>query len=90
MKGMKMARLFAKLNYLVTIPISLVILLNSRRVHSAYRLNWWKRVVFGLRVVRNKHGIQTGTSYKTALAMALKLFELPPEVPGVMVECGTY
>jgi hypothetical protein len=87
---MKMARLLMKFYYLITIPVSLAFLLHSTRIHPAYRLSWWKRIVFGLRVVRNKHRIPTGTSYKTALVMALKLFELPPEVLGVVVECGTW
>src|ERR1700730_3009129 len=85
-----MARLLMKFYYLVTIPVSLVFLLHSTRIHPAYRLSWWKRIVFGLRVVRNKHSIPTGASFKTALVMALKLFELPPEAPGVVVECGTW
>jgi len=86
----RMTRFFRILYYLVTIPVSLVILLHSRRIHPAYRLSWLRRIMFGLRVVRNKHSIPTGGSYKTALVMALKLFELPPEVPGVVVECGTW
>jgi hypothetical protein len=77
-------------HYLFTIPASFIFILHSARIHPAYRLTWWRRIVFGLRVVRNKHRIQTGTSYKTALVMALKLFELPPDVPGVVVECGTW
>jgi O-methyltransferase len=85
-----MTRFLMKLYYLVTIPVSLVFLLHSTRIHPAYRLSWWKRMAFGLRVIRNKHSIPTGTSYKTALVIALKLFELPPEVPGVVVECGTW
>jgi O-methyltransferase len=87
---MKIARFLLKFYYLCTIPVSLVFLLHSERIHPSYRLSWWKRIAFGLRVVRNKHRIQTGTSYKTALVMALKLFELPPDVPGVVVECGTW
>jgi O-methyltransferase len=87
---MKIASLFMKLYYLVTIPASLVFLLHSARIHPAYRLSWPKRIALGIRVVRNKHSIPTGTSYKTALVMALKLLELPPEVPGVVVECGTW
>jgi len=31
-----------------------------------YRLNWFRRIAFGLRVVRNKHRVQTGTTYKAA------------------------
>jgi O-methyltransferase len=87
---MKVARFFMKFYYLLTIPASLVFLLHSTRLHPAYRLSWWKRIMFGIRVVRNKHSIPTGISYKTALVMALKLFELSPETPGVVVECGTW
>lgn len=85
-----MKNFLMKVNYLVSIPFSLIILLHSKRIHPAYRLSWWKKITFGLRLVRNKHCIQTGTSFKTALVMALKLFELPPDVPGVVVECGTW
>jgi O-methyltransferase len=79
-----------KFYYLVTIPISVMFILHSARLHPAYRLSWWRRIVFGLRVVRNKHRISTGGSFKVPLVMALKLFELPPDVPGVVVECGTW
>lgn len=34
--------------------------------------------------------IRTGTSYKSHLAMALKILETPPDVPGVVIECGTW
>jgi O-methyltransferase len=85
-----MARLLMKLYYLVSIPVSLGFLLHSRKIHPAYGLSWWKRLAFGIRAVRNKHSIPTGGSYKTAIVMAMKLFELPPELPGVVVECGTW
>jgi macrocin-O-methyltransferase TylF-like protien len=85
-----LARLLMKLYYLVTIPFSLIILLHSRKIHPAYRLTWWKRFVFGIRVVRNKHSVRTGNSFKTALAMSMKLFELSPDVQGDVVECGTW
>ena len=32
----------------------------------------------------------TGTSYKAHLAMAAKLLEIPPDVEGVVVECGSF
>ena len=34
--------------------------------------------------------IPSGSSYKSHLAMALKLFEMDPQKPGVVVECGTW
>ncbi len=89
-KRKKMGRFLMKLYYLLTIPISLGILLHSKRIHPAYRLTWWKKIVFGLRVVRNRHRLRTANSYKPLLVMALKLFELSPEVSGVVVECGTF
>ena len=85
-----MCRFLMKLYYLATIPISLIFILHSRRIRPEYRLNWFRRIAFGLRVVRNKHRVQTGTTYKAALVMALKLFEMPPDVQGVVVECGTW
>ena len=38
----------------------------------------------------NKFRVTTGTSYKGHLAMALKVFETPPDVIGDIVECGTW
>lgn len=87
---MKAARFLMIVYYTVSIPFSFIFLLHSARIHPAYGLSWWKRILFALRVVRNKHSIPTGTSFKTTLVMALKLFELPPEMPGVVVECGTW
>ena len=34
--------------------------------------------------------IPTATSYKAHLAMALKIFETSPDVPGNIIECGTW
>src|ERR1019366_3376278 len=85
-----MSRFLMKVYYVLTIPFSIVFLLHSTKLHPAYKLTWLRRLAFGLRVVRNKHSIQTGTSFKTALVMALKLFELDPAVPGCVIECGTW
>lgn len=38
----------------------------------------------------NKLRVNTGTSYKAHLAMALKIFETPPNVAGDILECGTW
>ena len=78
-----------KVCYLFTIPFAILFLLDSRRIHPGYRLNWWKKIAFGVRLVRNKHSIPTAVSFKTALAMSLKLFELSPNIPGDVIECGT-
>jgi O-methyltransferase len=85
-----MPRFLMKLYYLLTIPVSIFFILHSERIHPAYKLSWRKRITLALRIVRNKHRIPTGTSYKTSLVMALKLFELDPAIPGVVIECGTW
>jgi O-methyltransferase len=44
----------------------------------------------GVKMFLNKLRIPTGTSYKSHLAMGLKILETPPDVPGVIIECGTW
>jgi O-methyltransferase len=74
----------------ITLPAAILFLLTSRRFHPAYRLTWGRRVRLGVTMFRNTRRITTGTSYKAHLAMAAKLFEIPPSVPGVVVECGCW
>jgi hypothetical protein len=74
----------------ISVPIAVVFLLGSPRIHEAYRLTWRKRFALGLRMYRNTNHISTLTSYRAHLAMAVKLLEIPPEVEGVVVECGCY
>jgi hypothetical protein len=82
--------LLMKAYYLVTVPVSIVFILASRRIHPAYGMTWPRRLALGFRMFFNKHRIQTGTSFKAHLAMALKILETPPEVKGDIVECGTW
>ena len=44
----------------------------------------------GLRLYRNWRHLATGISYKAHIAMAAKLFEIPPAVKGAVVECGCW
>jgi len=85
-----MARLLMKLYYLLTVPLSIFFILYSPRIHSAYGLSWFKKFRLGLRMFWNSHRIQTGTSFKAHLVMALKLLETAPDVPGSIMECGTW
>lgn len=59
-------------------------------IHPSYGMSWARRVRLALQMKRNTRRIQTGTSYKAHLAMAIKLLEIPPEVEGVVVECGCF
>jgi O-methyltransferase len=76
--------------YVATMPFSIMAILGSRRIHPAYKITRWKKLRLGFRFFLNGIRIQTGTTYKTHLAMALKLFETPPDVEGDVIECGTW
>ena len=85
-----MSRLLLKIYYVLTVPIAIHFILDSKRIHPAYKLNIFKKYSLGLRMFLNKLRIDTGTSYKAHLAMALKILETAPEVEGAVVECGTW
>jgi O-methyltransferase len=79
-----------RLYELLTVPFTIHFLLSSPRIDPSYRLTAWRRFRLGLRMYRNTRRIWTGISYRAHLAMAVKLFELPPTQPGVVVECGCF
>jgi hypothetical protein len=75
---------------LIDLPFAVLYLLHDHGIHPAYRMGWRKRIRLALRMYRNTRQIASLTSYKAHLAMAVKLLEIPPEVEGVVVECGCY
>jgi O-methyltransferase len=85
-----MYRFLLKVHYVLTAPISILFILNSRAIHPAYRMNTWRKLCLGMRMFLNTIRVRTGTSYKTHLVMALKILETPPDVAGDIVECGTW
>lgn len=85
-----MMRLLMKVYYALSVPISILFILNSKRIHPAYSMGPLKGLRLGLRMYRNTRRIVTGTSFKSHLAMALKILETPPDVPGDILECGTW
>src|SRR3982751_6903957 len=85
-----MYRFILKVYYVMTVPISIFFILNSRSIHPAYKLSFFRKYVLGCRMFLNKLRIPTGTSYKSHLAMALKIMEASPDEPGDIVECGTW
>jgi hypothetical protein len=74
----------------VTLPAAIVLLLSGDRFDPSYGLTWRRRFALGFRMYANTRRIQTGTDVRAHLAMAAKLFEIPPSVEGVVVECGTW
>jgi O-methyltransferase len=85
-----MSRFLMKAHYVLTVPVSILFILTSKSIHPAYRMSWLKKFRLGFRMFFNTLRIQTGTSYKSHLAMALKILETPPETPGDIIECGTW
>lgn len=85
-----MSRFIMKVYYVLTVPISIMFILNSRKIHSSYNMSWINKYKLGLKMFLNKLRIPTGTSYKSHLAMALKILETSPDAVGDIVECGTW
>lgn len=84
------ARFVMKAHFVVQAPLAIFFILCSTRIAPEYRLSWWRRFALGGRMFWNRLWIQSGSSYKTHLAMALKVLETPPSVQGAIVECGTW
>lgn len=81
---------FGKLYERLSFPVAVAILFTNNRFDKSYGLTRRKRLAFSWRVYRNTSKIPTGVSYKAHLAMAVKIFEIPRRVPGVIVECGCW
>ena len=79
-----------KVNYVLTAPFAIYFILTSPKIHPAYKMTFFKKMQLGWRMFFNKINVQTGTNFKAHLAMALKLLEMPPELEGAVVECGTW
>jgi O-methyltransferase len=78
------------LHQAIVSPLAILALLSSKRIHPAYRMTAWRKLMLGWKFYWNKRTILTATDAKVHLAMALKLLEMPPGLPGVVVECGTF
>ena len=85
-----MYRFILKIYYVITVPVAIFFILNSSAIHPAYKLGFFRKQWLGWRMFLNKLRVNTGTSYKAHLAMALKIFETPPNVAGYVLECGTW
>jgi O-methyltransferase len=79
-----------QLHRLLTLPFSIFFLTLSVRVDPAYGLTPWRRVLLALRFFWNNTRVTSASSYRAHLVMAMKLLEVPPTVPGDVVECGCY
>ena len=87
---MSTLRLIMRAHLVLTVPISIWFIMNSSTIHPSYKMTFYKKFKLGFKMFLNKLRIPMGTSYKAHLAMALKILETPPDVPGDVIECGTW
>lgn len=83
-------RSLTELYHLASIPFLAIWILDPRRLHPSYGMTLWRRLRLVVRLYRNTRRIETGISYKAHVAMAATLLATPPEVDGVVVECGSW
>jgi O-methyltransferase len=74
----------------LTLPATAYFLLSNPLIDRTYGLSWRKQLTLAFRMWRTTSRVTTTTSYKAHLAMAAKLFQVPREVKGVVVECGCF
>lgn len=79
-----------RLYVIVMIPASLLSLWHSKKIHPAYKMSAFKKLKLSFQMLRNNFRIPTESIYTLHLAMALKILEMPPEVAGDIMECGSY
>ena len=75
---------------LATLPATVLYLFLDPRIDPAYGLTWAGKLRLAWRMLRTTRAVNTATSYKAHLAMAVKLLEVPHELDGVVVECGCF
>ena len=71
------------------LPLAMITL-DSPRIRKHHPMSLWQRLKLVYLLWDNTKMVQTGTSYRSHVAMAAKLLSIPPERPGVVVECGCW
>jgi O-methyltransferase len=75
---------------LATLPTTVLYLFLDPRIDPAYGLTWAGKLRLAWRMLRTTRAVNTATSYKAHLAIAVKLLEVPHDTDGVVVECGCF
>jgi hypothetical protein len=71
-------------------PAAVYFILYSPRIHPSYGMTLRRKALLAWRMRRTVRKVMTGSSWRAHLAMAVKLLEIPPDVEGVVVECGSF
>lgn len=75
---------------LLTAPFAILFTTYSYRVRGEYNMPYRKRIWLGVRFWYNHSRVTSGTSWRAHLVMAMKMLELPRDMPGDIVECGCW
>src|ERR1041385_172267 len=79
-----------KVHHVATMPLSIFFLTYSAKPHPAYGMTRWRRAGLALRFFMNNARMETLSSSRAHVVMAMKLLELAPDVQGDVVECGCF
>ena len=89
-KKRKLPQHIKKIFRFLTIPAAIIFLMNNNKIRPEYNMTLQKKLWLGFRMWRNTEKVFTGTSFRAHLLMARKLLELSPDIPGAIVECGSF
>lgn len=84
------ARRFRRIHDLIAIPMLTYSFLHDRTTGGHYPLSWRARFRLVVRMYRNTHRVETGTSFRAHVAMASKILATPARTAGCLVECGAW
>lgn len=75
---------------LLTTPFAILLIAYSYKVLPEYNMTYWRRIKLGIRFWYNHLRVESGTSWRAHLVMAMKLLEIPKKTQGEVVECGCW
>ena len=64
--------------------------MTSKKIHPSYGITLYRRMKIGVKFWMNSKRIPSGIHWSVQLVMAVRLLEIPPDIDGVVVECGTW
>ena len=86
----RLHRLLRDTHDLVGFPAFVLHLFFDKRIRPEYGMTWPKRIRLAWRFYLNTRRVETASSYRAHVAMAVTLLEMPRSAEGVVVECGCF
>jgi hypothetical protein len=68
----------------------MMVVANFYSSENGKKIGWLKKSRLVLQMARNRKRIVSGTGFVEQLTMVSAILRIPPAVPGVVVECGSY